>query len=388
METRTDHRLGQYRAELFDELLSLCLSHAFEGAPIERNRLLAASGAEGVPLRSSVDFVVRKPNGQLVLLKAKAPYAGSVASDIQRSLRQVRSYLDVVDDPKRVASVVLALASDVPDAVIPEIEAVRNVFAERGIPFEVWDETYIRETLARRAGVELADLSIPGLETALGRPSPTGSGMPGLESLVAAPPFGAQHELAGTNRDVLVICADFCSYSRFVHASAGETDLVTSIMGRFYRGTRHVVAEFGGMLDKFMGDGLLAYWIPPDGASENVLASIRALVGLAGKLAVEWQDRVDLSVEPKGMRVGAAVGPVLFIPENPDESGPVQAVGECLNLASRLQGLAQPNSLVVSNRLKSRCFGRDDAFVELPPTAVKNIGDIVAWQRDMHSLVT
>jgi adenylate cyclase len=157
-------------------------------------------------------------------------------------------------------------------------------------------------------------------------------------------------------------------------------------MGRFYRGSRQIVVECGGLLDKFMGDGLLAYWVPPAGASENVLHCVRALVGLAGKLAAEWQDQVDLSVEPKGMRVGAAIGPVLFIPENVDRSGPVQAVGECLNLASRLQGLAEPNSLVVSNRLKSRCYSGDDAFVELPPTAVKNIGEVVAWRRDTRTL--
>jgi class 3 adenylate cyclase len=84
------------------------------------------------------------------------------------------------------------------------------------------------------------------------------------------------------------------------------------------------------------------------------------------------------------LRVGAAVGTVLFIPEDPNNPSPIQAIGEAINIAVRLQSLARPNRLYVSNRLKTHSFERDEEFTEEAPKKLRNIGIIANWSRDLY----
>lgn len=386
MKIKANHRLGQYRSELFEEILALLLPHIFKGAVIERNQRVFRAGEKPRVGSPSVDFLIRKPDGKFVLVEAKAPYTTSAASSVKQTLKELRSYLEPMSEDRQVASVVLALASDIPSSVIPVLDAVKVKFASRGITLEVWDSSAIAKMLVKNLKVKLNEFSVPALEKAVGSPTlglsrkkTTETSMDLAQPPQPTPVFTG---LAGRSREVIVLTADFCSYSRFVHASAGNTDLITSIMGRFYRGARRVVVHHGGILDKFMGDGFLAYWIPCDGVNDGLLSCLQSLIGLGAKLAGEWQEQVDLSVAPKGMRTAATIGEVLFIPENPDGSGPLHAIGECINLCSRLQTLAEPNTVVISNRLRSRYYPYDDSFHELPPTDAKNIGEILAWCRE------
>jgi class 3 adenylate cyclase len=157
-------------------------------------------------------------------------------------------------------------------------------------------------------------------------------------------------------------------------------------MGRFYRQVRETIERHGGLVDKFMGDGVLFYWMPQ--ASGPTLGAtiddcIRELVGTALNVADEWQDEIDHSVKPIGLRAGAAIGRVLFVQED-SPGAPVHAIGDCINLANRLQGAARPNTALVSNRTKVQHFD-GIALKELPAKRLKNIGAIIAWERDYEA---
>jgi class 3 adenylate cyclase len=80
------------------------------------------------------------------------------------------------------------------------------------------------------------------------------------------------------------------------------------------------------------------------------------------------------------MRCGAAVGDVLFIAEDPLNPALVHAIGDAINLAARLQSSADPNSLVVSNRLHTSYFRDASELVEFNPDA-KNMGTKKAWKK-------
>ena len=174
---------------------------------------------------------------------------------------------------------------------------------------------------------------------------------------------------------MIALVADFCSYSKFVHGSFGERELIVSVMGRFYRETRRIVASAGAYLDKYAGDGLLAFWFTDGAVPAEVIASsinecVYQLIGTSLAIAKEWQDRINLAVRPTGMRVGADVGPVLFISEQLDSNPPFHAIGESINLATRLQAAAKPNTLVVSNRLKGAFSLRMQRSINYPGLCV------------------
>ena len=108
------------------------------------------------------------------------------------------------------------------------------------------------------------------------------------------------------------------------------------------------IARFDGYIARYMGDGMLIYFGYPrareDSASRAVEAGL-AIVEAVGRLS-------GLPIEPS-VRVGIATGNVVvgdIIGEGASEERAV--VGETPNLAARLQGLAEPGTVVISNRTR------------------------------------
>jgi len=375
MKIRANHQQGQYRTELFDELLSRLLVSMYAGSRIERD-IIFPKGEEGITQgATSIDFAIYKPDGKIVLIESKAPYTSSAVSVVERTIRSFRDGIKQFNGLGQIDSIILSLASDIPSRALKNIEFTKRFFEQQKLSFEIWDSKKLTNLFYSHLKVKLNELTIPALEKALG-----------ISTEVPSSPSEVSHQtlspLLTQQSEIIVLSADFCSYSKFVHASSSDKDLITSIMARFYRGLRKIIRQHGGILDKFIGDGLLAYWLPEDNVSERLRDCVKGIIGISVKLAIEWQFQIDLSVEPKGMRVGAAIGPLLFIPENPDRTGTIHAIGESINIAARLHSIADPNTFVISNRLKSKYFD-DDSFVELPPALLKNIGEVLAWKMEV-----
>ena len=117
------------------------------------------------------------------------------------------------------------------------------------------------------------------------------------------------------------------------------------------------IERYGGFVARYMGDGVLAYFGYPqaheDDAERAVYAGLGVIEAMDG-IKVNQQN-VRLSV-----RVGIATGPVVvgdLVGTGASQEN--TAVGETPNLAARLQGLAEPNSLVIADsthRLVGKVF--------------------------------
>jgi len=108
------------------------------------------------------------------------------------------------------------------------------------------------------------------------------------------------------------------------------------------------VRRFEGFLAKYMGDGVLIYFGYPnaheDDAERAVRAALEAIVAIGA---------LELSV-PLQARVGIATG--LVVVGDLIGSGEAQErgiVGETPNLAARLQGVAEPNAVVIAESTRS-----------------------------------
>lgn len=131
-----------------------------------------------------------------------------------------------------------------------------------------------------------------------------------------------------------------------------------------------VVTRFDGFVAKFMGDGVLCYFGWPRANEDDAERAVRA--GLA------MIDAIRRFQEPNGnalsTRVGIATG--LVVVGDMIGSGAAQeaaVVGETPNLAARLQGLAQPNQLVLPRQTKNLL---GDIF-DLAPMGAHNLKGIV-----------
>src|ERR1041384_6594696 len=129
-------------------------------------------------------------------------------------------------------------------------------------------------------------------------------------------------------------------------------------IGAYHRCVAKTVARFDGFVAKYMGDGVLVYFGYPQAHEHDAERAVRAGLELVAAVAALK------SHAPLQTRVGIATG--LVVVGDLIGSGEAQErgiVGETPNLAARLQGLAEPNMVVIAEstrRLLGNLFDLDD----------------------------
>jgi predicted ATPase/class 3 adenylate cyclase len=147
-----------------------------------------------------------------------------------------------------------------------------------------------------------------------------------------------------------------------------------SVIGAYHKCVAETVARFDGFVAKYMGDGVLAYFGYPHAHEDDAERAVRtglALIEAVGKRRTK---------EPLQVRIGVATG--LVVVGDIVGSGEAQergVVGETPNLAARLQGIAQPNTVVIAEGTR-RLLGNLFELQDLGPRDLKGIaGSVQTW---------
>jgi class 3 adenylate cyclase/tetratricopeptide (TPR) repeat protein len=146
-------------------------------------------------------------------------------------------------------------------------------------------------------------------------------------------------------------------------ALATRLDLedLRELIGAYHRVVAEVLTRFGGFVAKYMGDGVLAYFGYPHAHEDDPERAVRA--GLA---VIDAVNRLE-APQPLRVRLGIATG--LAVVGDLIGSGAAEergVVGETPNLAARLQGLAAPDTLVISEGMRQQ-IGALFAIEDLGP---------------------
>ena len=145
-------------------------------------------------------------------------------------------------------------------------------------------------------------------------------------------------------------------------ALAGQLDPeeMREVLGSYQNAVAGEVARFDGHIAKFMGDGVLAYFGWPRAHEDDAERAVRASLA-----AVEAVSRLrTAAARALAARIGIATGLVVvgdLIGEGAAQEEAV--VGETPNLAARLQGVAEPGTVVIgeaTRRLVGDLFELDD----------------------------
>ncbi|MDR3537843.1 MAG: adenylate/guanylate cyclase domain-containing protein [Acetobacteraceae bacterium] len=120
-----------------------------------------------------------------------------------------------------------------------------------------------------------------------------------------------------------------------------------------------VVARFGGYIARYMGDGVLVYFGYPAAHEDDAERAVRA--GLAITAAVSLLDTPAGPAGRLATRVGIATGLVVVGDEiGAGASREQTIVGDTPNLAARLQGLADPGTVVIGTGTRNLIGGLFD----------------------------
>src|SRR3989304_7254508 len=120
-----------------------------------------------------------------------------------------------------------------------------------------------------------------------------------------------------------------------------------------------VIDRFEGHIAQYLGDGLLVFFGYPLAHEDDAQRAMRAgleIVGVIHELPLH-NTRLQQSLQ---VRIGIHTGPVVVGEIGRGERREQLALGDTLNIASRLQDLAEPNTVVISSstfRLTEGLFG-------------------------------
>jgi class 3 adenylate cyclase len=146
------------------------------------------------------------------------------------------------------------------------------------------------------------------------------------------------------------------------------------VISAYQKCVAETVQRFGGFVAKYMGDGVLIYFGYPQAHEDDAERAVRAgleLVGAVGGLKTHAPLQTRFGIGTGLVVVGDLIGP--------GASQEQAIVGETPNLAARLQGVAEPNRVVIAEstrKLLGNLFELDD----LGATDLKGVaGPVRAW---------
>ena len=160
---------------------------------------------------------------------------------------------------------------------------------------------------------------------------------------------GSRRPDEAERRQVTVMFADLVG-STALSAGMDPEDL-RDVFAAYSSCAEETVSKFGGNVAQYMGDGILVYFGYPHAHEDDAERAVRAGLELIAAVA-GLKTRV-----PQQLRVGIATGVVVVGNLTPS------IVGETPNLAARLQSIAKPNMVVISEgtrRLLGHLFELED----------------------------
>jgi class 3 adenylate cyclase/tRNA A37 threonylcarbamoyladenosine biosynthesis protein TsaE len=195
---------------------------------------------------------------------------------------------------------------------------------------------------------------------------------PSVDAATASSAQDARPEDRAERRQVTVMFSDLVG-STALSARMDPEDL-REVISAYQKCVAENVGRFRGFIAKFMGDGVLVYFGYPQAHEDDAERAVRAgleLIAAVGALKTHANLQTRVGIATGLVVVGDLIG-----------SGEAQErgiVGETPNLAARLQGISEPNGVVIAEgtrKLIGSLFELEDLGVQ----ELKGIeGPVRAW---------
>ncbi len=155
---------------------------------------------------------------------------------------------------------------------------------------------------------------------------------------------------APVERDVVVLFVDLRGYTSLTEGLDPRV-LVNQVLNRYFTAMTEVLYRHGGTIDKFMGDGIIGVFGTPIARDDDVQRSLNAAVDLQrafADLRDIWRAELGLNI---GMGIGMGYGSAIVGNIGSAQRLDYTLIGDVVNTANRLNGLAEPGQIIISYRL-------------------------------------
>jgi adenylate cyclase len=169
-----------------------------------------------------------------------------------------------------------------------------------------------------------------------------------VRGLVAS---GVRAEPGGERREITVLFVDLAGFTGLAERLG---DKVVPIIGSFLELASHAIEAEGGTVDKFIGDAVMAFWGAPGRDADQALHACRAALRIDAAMR-----KAAAGSSPLGslrVRVGVHSGPAIVGNVGSARRLNYTALGDTVNLASRLEGAnkAYGTTILISAATRER----------------------------------
>jgi adenylate cyclase len=187
----------------------------------------------------------------------------------------------------------------------------------------------------------------------------------------------ADIRLGGENQRITLLFADVRGFTAM--AEKMKPRETVELLNEFFTRMTNVIFEHEGTLDKYLGDGLMALFGAPLALRNDAEAAVRAAADMQKSLAelnmISGKAPLSIGI---GIHTGEAVVGYLGTERRRDYT----AIGDTVNVASRLTSQAGPGQIVISAATHAR-IGREIPCSQLAPMKLKGRAELI----DVHEVL-
>ena len=157
-----------------------------------------------------------------------------------------------------------------------------------------------------------------------------------------------RERIEGERKQVTVMFCDMEGFTQFTERLGPEE--AYSIMDKIYEILIHKVHDYEGTVNEMTGDGIMALFGAPIALEDAPQRAIRSSLAIHREMA-RFSEKMREKIEglpPLKMRVGIHTGPVVVGTLGNNLRVEFKAVGDTVNLASRIEGIANPGTTNVT----------------------------------------
>ncbi|MBX0331043.1 GAF domain-containing protein [Oscillochloris sp. ZM17-4] len=171
-----------------------------------------------------------------------------------------------------------------------------------------------------------------------------------------------------TEREVVVLFADLRGFTALTERMDPHV-LITQILNRYFTAMTEVLYAHDGTIDKFLGDGVIGVFGSPISHPDDPRRALAAAVDMQrafGDLATIWREDLGMEI---GMGVGVSYGRAVVGNIGSTQRQDYTLIGDVVNTASRLSGLARAGQVIISYHLH-------DALPAAAPWPLRSLGAV------------
>lgn len=163
-------------------------------------------------------------------------------------------------------------------------------------------------------------------------------------------------QLGGTNRRVSVLFCDVRGFAKLSHRTPPET--IVDLLNILFTEMAAEIFEHHGTLNKYIGDGLMALFGAPVKGETDAFDAVATAIGMQQRVNEVNSQLTAKNLPNVTLGIGINTGEATVGCIGAEQRSEYTAIGDTVNIASRIEGVAKPGQILVTESTAEELNGR------------------------------